>query len=475
MRKKSALLLTGAALLSSLVAFAACGGGSSSASDKASETVASHEHVFELKSETDPTCTEYGRKEYACMFGGCTETKTEYTEPLKHKVQSGKCTREGCDLEVPTDFLVEVPDDRDAIVLQLTDPQVIDSDQRRYADRIGQSHIDFYKPERRFEICYDYMEEVITEVNPDFIIVTGDLVYGEFDDNGSCFKEFVKFMESFGIPWAPVFGNHENEATIGVDWQSQQLENAENCLFLQRTLTGNGNYTVGIMRNGEIERAFFMLDSNGCGGASAQSLANGHTSTARGFGADQIEWYTAEAGKIRAEYPEVRYSFAFHIQPYVFITALAKYGYDGTRTPVNIFAAANREPTDFGYVAWGVEQWDRDGSVFRGLKALGCDSIFVGHEHRINASVMYDGVRLQYGQKSSEYDSYIRVDTATGKIVADYPNNDGYLPVIGGTVIPLSFETARLGQPYIYLCKDAGGDYFAKYNDSAIVTKGYNK
>ena len=60
-------------------------------------------------------------------------------------------------------------------------------------------------------------------------------------------------------------------------------------------------------------------------------------------------------------------------------------------------------------------------------------------------------------------------------IVEDYPNNDGYLPVIGGTVIPLSAETAKLGQPYIYLCKDAGGDYFAKCNDPAIVTKGYNK
>lgn len=35
--------------------------------------------------------------------------------------------------------------------------------------------------------------------------------------------------------------------------------------------------------------------------------------------------------------------------------------------------------------------------------------------------------------------------------VADYPNNDGYLPVIGGTVIPLSAETAKLGQPYLPL------------------------
>ena len=65
----------------------------------------------------------------------------------------------------------------------------------------------------------------------------------------------------------------------------------------------------------------------------------------------------------------------------------------------------------------------------------------------------------------------MRVDVNTGKIVADYPNNDGLLPIIGGTVIPLSEDTGRLEQPYIYLCKNAGGDYFAKYNDPCVVTK----
>lgn len=422
-----------------------------------------HEHEYEIVSQTAATCTDYGFIEYACKVAGCNQTKEEAVEPLKHKVYKGKCTREGCDLEVPVDFMVEVPVDRDAVVLQLTDPQVVDSDQRRYPDRIGQTHIDFYKLENRDRICYDHIREVINAVNPDLIILTGDIVYGEFDDNGSCFKDFVDFMETFGIPWAPVFGNHEPEATIGVDRQCEQLEAAENCFFLQRELTGNGNYTVGIMRGDYIERVFFMLDSNGCGGASAQSMANGHTQKARGFGADQIAWYTSEANKIRREYAEVKYSFAFHIQPYVFATALSKYGY-GTKNPINIWTAANREPTDFGYIAWSMEQWDTDGAVWRGLKALGCDSIFVGHEHRINASVVYEGVRLQYGQKSSEYDSHMRVNVETGEIVADYPNNDGYLPIIGGTVIPLSMDTARLKQPYLYLCKNAGGDYFANLN-----------
>ncbi len=111
----------------------------------------------------------------------------------------GKCTREGCDLEVPTDFLVEVSAERDAVVLQITDPQVLDSSFSRVPDRLGQTHIDFYKPENRQKLCYDHLTETITEVNPDLIIVTGDIVYGEFDDQGIRFKEFVDFMEGFGI------------------------------------------------------------------------------------------------------------------------------------------------------------------------------------------------------------------------------------------------------------------------------------
>lgn len=74
------------------------------------------------------------------------------------------------------------------------------------------------------------------------IIITGDLVYGEFDDKGTCLLELIKFMESFDIPWAPVFGNHDNESQKGADWQCEQLEKAGNCLFRQRTLTGNSNY-----------------------------------------------------------------------------------------------------------------------------------------------------------------------------------------------------------------------------------------
>ena len=60
--------------------------------------------------------------------------------------------------------------------------------------------------------------------------MTGDIIYGEFDDKGTSLINLINAMESFGIPWAPVFGNHEQESMKGADWQSEQLENAEHCL-----------------------------------------------------------------------------------------------------------------------------------------------------------------------------------------------------------------------------------------------------
>ena len=38
-------------------------------------------------------------------------------------------------------------------------------------------------------------------------------------------------MDSFEIPWSPVFGNHDNESKMGVEWQCDQLEKANFAYF----------------------------------------------------------------------------------------------------------------------------------------------------------------------------------------------------------------------------------------------------
>ena len=359
-------------------------------------------------------------------------------------------------LNIP-DFLVEVPENRDPVVLQLTDAQIIDGGQVRAEDANSISKT-FYATANIQKYCYDYIAETIEATNPDLILLTGDNVYGKFDDNGSVWTSFVSFMDSFEIPWAPIFGNHDAESAKGVDWQCEQFEKAEYCLFDQKELTGNGNYSVGIVQGEELKRVFYMLDTNGYSSASEATLANGHSQREVGLGDDQIKWYTNQINNLREFSPETKISMAYHIQQNAFAEAYAKYGFESGKQnqDINIDLLENKEEGDFGYIGRDLKG---EGSYLTvaELKALGVDSVFVGHEHCNSASVVYEGIRFQFGQKSSIYDRYNRV-TATGEVVGmDGEIKAGETALIGGSVIVLSATDGTIKDAYIYYCEEAGG------------------
>ena len=367
-------------------------------------------------------------------------------------------------IENLADFIVEVDEKKDPIVLQITDTQIIDAAQI-HPGRSGVDK-DFWATDKVNERCYDYLTELIRSVNPDLILLTGDIVYGEFDDSGSALFSFIEFMESFGVPWAPVFGNHDNESKKGADWQCEQLEKAEHCLFKQRRLTGNGNYSVGIKQGNELKRVFYMLDSNGCAAASEESLANGHTKSSIGFGLDQVKWFTEEINKAKSVAPDLKISFAFHIQLSVFGEALKKYGFNAdainqgeNAEGIFIDYEANRTEGDFGFIGrklkdpWATINHNVD--VWKIIKGLDADSVFVGHEHCNSASVLYEGVRLQYGQKSSEYDRFNSLNE-NGTITGGYSKSG--ISLIGGTVMTLSKTDGAIADSRIQYCKNAGAD-----------------
>ena len=361
------------------------------------------------------------------------------------------------------DFTVNVESGREPVILQLTDTQIVDSTQIREGVKVNPAMPKYWMPQLMNQRLFNDLRKIIGEVKPDLILLTGDLVYGGYDDKGTSFIKLADFLDRFGIPWAPVFGNHENESQMGVDWQCRYLESRKNCLFRQRTLTGNGNYSIGIVQDNELKRVIFMLDSNGCAVMSDESFSNGHSQKSAGFGEDQIEWYTSSAEKINRDFSDMKYTFAFHIQLAAFEEAFNKtYGFvNGSDrkengdlvSPINIDEREDKQPTDFGYIGRNLKgQWDKDKTVYNGIKALGADSILVGHEHCNSASVVYDGIRFQYGQKIGEYDriNFRGADGGITGAVAYAP--DMGTPIMGGTVMKLSEETGEISEAYIHYC-----------------------
>jgi len=170
-------------------------------------------------------------------------------------------------------------------------------------------------------------------------------------------------------------------------------------------------------------------------------------------------------------------SFAFHIQQFIFAEAFAKYGYDHAEKYQDIYIdfLKNKDDGDFGYIGRQIKNpWDENNAVWDGMKQLGVDSVFVGHEHCNSASVIYDGIRLQYGQKSSEYDRFNCLNS-NGTITGNYTKTGTSL--IGGTVIPLSVEDGAISDPYIYFCENAGGavdwdKWNEDYNSEPVFVNG---
>jgi len=329
-------------------------------------------------------------------------------------------------------------------ILQLTDMQVIDAAQQRTSDRLRPDEIDAWKTEHVEQCAYHPIRAVVEETRPDLIIITGDIVYGEFDDSGRALGGFIAFMESLGIPWAPVFGNHDNESKIGVYAQCRMLEKAPHCLFRRSTtLTGNSNYSVGLYDGDALCRVLYMLDSNCCWGA-ADSEATRH----HGMKDDQIAWMTDTAADLREKHGRPIPGFAcFHIPTEDYITAMIDAGYQdaddenggnyiiagtapATRldaaipspntceegNPATILAPAN--PGDTGYKNERMPRGRFQKARSADFLASGVDGVFMGHCHKCQISVLgKDGIRYTHGVKTGTYDYHTRGRIGGTKIV----------------------------------------------------------
>lgn len=283
-------------------------------------------------------------------------------------------------------------------LLQLTDMQFIDSTQCRRDDRISEREKEAWTPESFDPFCGDHIRSVVTQTHPDLIFLTGDLVYGEFDDNGSMFDRFCTFMDSFAIPWAPVFGNHDNESLMGVDWQCERLLASKYCVFARGSVSGNGNYTVGIAAGDELLRVMYMLDSNGCRHCDDPKVCK-----EKRLYRDQLEWLAARADEISAP------GFCcFHVPTADFQNAMLAKGYG--ETPHDLFTIGVTVPQkddDFGCQLQPLRTMAiADLPLLPLFQKAGIDGVFIGHYHSVNTSIRYKGIRWTFGLKTGQYDHH---------------------------------------------------------------------
>lgn len=231
------------------------------------------------------------------------------------------------------------------------------------------------------------IDKLVEKTAPSLILVLGDTVCTERNDIE--LEKFVNRMDEYGIPWAAVFGNHDDEGRADKDKLAEVLGLSEYGLFEYgpEGLHGAGNYVIEITRDGKPAYALFMLDS----GSSTEFEAN-----TAGINAAQTEWYEWNMAAFEANvgYKPANMAF-FHIPTPAF-------------AEVATYVAGNRYEN--------VCHEDSSDAILRAMLGNNGTHVFAGHDHNNNFIAEYDGMRIGYATKSS-YNCYYKSGMTGGTLL----------------------------------------------------------
>ena len=279
---------------------------------------------------------------------------------------------------------------RDFRVLNLTDPQLDDGDWAE--NRKGRKLLEYT------------VKELVKRTGPDLITVSGDLSYGGHE---TAYKSIGAFLDGFGVPWAFVFGNHDNQgAPETVEKAAKILTAGGKCLFeAGDPALGCGNYVIEIEQNGKPLHALIMMDSHDR--REYNDPKGGPCLAWSDVNPGQIGWYRERISELSAS--DVKETtLIMHIPLYNYHDA-AKAAY---KEGIDLKAVPPYDGGQKGFFKKGFEDsfgvmyedicsYPEDNGFFDVIKECGSTKTVVcGHDHTNSFAVTYEGVRLVYSLKT---------------------------------------------------------------------------
>ena len=232
----------------------------------------------------------------------------------------------------------------------------------------------------RSDIAGERMNEVLDAEKPDFVIYTGDIIFGK-----PAKESLLKALEPVitrKIPFAVTWGNHDDEQGMSRQELFDLIKDIPNNLTSTvQGITGVTNFVLPVKSaDGKKESAvLYVFDSN--------SYSTLPKKVVDGYGwiaLDQIDWYTKTSNELTAKnggQPLPSLAF-FHIPlPEYHEAVLDEKAYlVGTRKEV---ACAPKINTGLG------------ASMLQAGDVMG---VFVGHDHVNDYVVNWRGILLGYGR-----------------------------------------------------------------------------
>ena len=246
------------------------------------------------------------------------------------------------------------------------------------------------------------VSQIIKRTKPDLIVITGDSVFPFFPKAGTMNNKrqaeiFIRFMDSFGIPYALVYGNHDCEmfARYNKDKLSDVYSSGKYSIFTKgrKDIYGMGNYFINLTdSDGKVILPLVFLDSNmyGEGGWFYSGFDCIHE--------DQVDWCMDKLSKLKKENSDIRAMAFFHIPVNEFKEAYEKMKM-GDKAVVYKHGNIGEADDHFGIPKFEGTFFNRavDNGIIKWM--------FCGHDHLNTLSLVYKGIQLTYGM-SIDYLGY---------------------------------------------------------------------
>ncbi|KNG90396.1 phosphoesterase, partial [Aspergillus nomiae NRRL 13137] len=210
----------------------------------------------------------------------------------------------------------------------------------------------------------EFVERLLDEEKPDMVVLTGDQVNGETskDAQSALFKS-VKLLVDRKIPYAAIFGNHDDEGNLNRSELMAMLEQLPYSLSSAgpEDIDGVGNYIVEVLGRGTSAHSaltLYLLDSHSYSPDERQF---------RGYDwikPSQIRWFKNTAQGLKRKHHEYAY---MHMNMAFIHIPLPEY-----RDPNNLFIGNWDEPP----TAPGFNSGFKDALEEEGILFVSC-----GHDH----------------------------------------------------------------------------------------------
>ena len=282
---------------------------------------------------------------------------------------------------------------REFIILNLSDPQmsVLEWTATEGAERDNRV------------ILKRTVSELVSRVKPDLITISGDLS----GDGHEAYRQLADFLDTFGIPWAPVWGNHDNEAGVeNIKALEAIFSRHPLCLFQAGPPElGSGNYVLRIIEGVRPVTALFLVDTHDR--VPWPTADDSNALVWAKLWPTQFDWYRRQVAILRQEGFHDS-AMIMHIPIYAYNQAFEA-AYDGKADCKELAYSQT-----LNGACWKPEYKEAFGCCHESICSHPADdgafavlleedftkTLLCGHDHVNNFVIPYRGIRLAYSLKT---------------------------------------------------------------------------